>query len=372
MTEDADQANSAPTQEPAAAPSPKRVVLWGAGQANLRFLAAFAKHPTPHTLITLITPLSTVINPRRLAEWVAGTLPLDACATDIAQVVERSGVQWIQNNAIALDAGDKTLLLDDGSTLAFDLLSINTAAKPQPQGDSMEMNLPGVREHAMFVAPLEKFASLWPRVCELGETRPLRLSVIGAGTSAFELAMAIRQRMPLAAVTWLPGPSEPQHSYPDKLHQHMRTALKAQRVDVLFEPVTALTHDDVWLTGSTRLACDVPILFIPQSTPEWLESSGLDTAEMLRFGEAPSATVATDAFERSSNHPDIFFVDEDSSVLAHNLSTALSPEKPHALRAAPKDPLKVLFAARHHAIAYWHGRSAQGRWVKWLKKYLKL
>ena len=370
MTEDADQVNSAPTQEPAAAPSPKRVVLWGAGLANLRFLAAFAKHPTPHTLITLITPLSTVINPRSLAEWVAGSLPLDACATDIAHVVERSGVQWIQNNAVALDAGDKTLLLDDGRTLTFDLLSINTAAKSQ--GDSIEMNLPGVREHAMFVAPLEKFASLWPRVCELGETRPLRLSVIGAGTSAFELALAIRQRMPLAAVTWLPGPSEPQHSYPDTLHQHMRAALKAQRVDVLFEPVTALTHDDVWLTGSTRLACDVPILFIPQSAPEWLESCGLDTAEMLRFGEAPSTTVATDAFERSTNYPHIFFVHEDSSVLAHNLSAALSPEKPHTLRAAPKDPLKVFFAARHHAIAYWRGRSAQGHWVKWLKRYLKL
>jgi hypothetical protein len=370
MTEDADQANSAPTQEPAAAPSPKRVVLWGAGLANLRFLAAFAKHPTPHTLITLITPLSTVINPRRLAEWVAGSLPLDACATDIAQVVERSGVQWIQNNAAALDAGDKTLLLDDGRTLTFDLLSINTAAKSQR--DSIEMNLPGVREHAMFVAPLEKFASLWPRVCELGKTRPLRLSVIGAGTHAFELAMAIRQRMPLAAVTWLPGPPESQQSYPDTLHQHMRAALKAQRVDVLFEPVTALTHDDVWLTGSTRLACDVPLMVLPQSEPEWLQSSGLETAEMLRFGEAPSTTVATDAFERSSNHPHIFFVPEDSTVLAHNLSAALSPEKPHTLRAAPKDPLKVLFAARHHAIAYWRGRSAQGRWVKWLKKYLKL
>jgi hypothetical protein len=91
-----------------------------------------------------------------------------------------------------------------------------------------------------------------------------------------------------------------------------------------------------------------------------------------RFGEAPSATVATDAFERSSNHPHIFFVDEDSSVLAHNLSAALSPEKPHALRAAPKDPLQIFFAARHHAIAFWRGRSAQGRWVKWLKRYLKL
>ena len=370
MTEDADQANSAPTQEPAAAPSPKRVVLWGAGQANLRFLAAFAKHPTPHTLITLITPLSTVINPRRLAEWVAGALPLDACATDIAQVVERSGVQWIQNNAVALDAGDKTLLLDDGSTLAFDLLSINTAAKSQR--DSIEMNLPGVREHAMFVAPLEKFASLWPRVCELGKTRPLRLSVIGAGTQAFELAMAIRHRMPLAAVTWLPGASELQQSYPAELHRYMRAALKAQRVDVLFEPVTALTHDDVLLTGNTRLACDVPLMVLPPSEPEWLQSSGLDTVDVLRFGEVPSTTVATDAFERSSNHPHIFFVHEDSSVLAHNLSAALSPEKPHTLRAAPKDTLKVFFAARHYAIVYWRGRSAQGRWVKWLKRYLKL
>lgn len=370
MTEDADQANSAPSQEPAAAPSPKRVVLWGAGLANLRFLAAFAKQPAPHILITLVTPYAHVINPRRLAEWVAGTLPLANCATDIAQVVERSGVQWIQNNAVALDAGDKTLLLDDGRTLAFDLLSINTTAKSQH--DSIEMNLPGMREHAMFVAPLEKFASLWPRVCELGKTRPLRLSVIGSGTQAFELAMAIRKRMPLAAVTWLPGPSERQQSYPAELHQHMRAALKAQRVDVLFEPVTALTHDDILLTGNTRLACDVPILVMPQSAPEWLESSGLDTADLLRFGEAPSTTVATDAFERSTNHPHIFFAHEDSTVLAHNLSCALSPEKPHTLRAAPKDPLKVFFAARHHAIAYWRGRSAQGRWVKWLKRYLKL
>ncbi len=370
MTEDADQANSTPTQEPAAAPSPKHVVLWGAGLANLRFLAAFAKHPTPHTHISLITPLSTVINPRRLAEWVAGTLPLDACANNIAQGVERSGVQWIQNNAVALDAAAHTLQLDDGTTLAFDFLSINTTAKSQR--DSNEMNLPGVREHAMSVAPLEKFASLWPRVCELGKTRPLRLSVIGTGTQAFELAMAIRHRMPLAAVTWLPGPSEPQQSYPAELHQHMRAALKAQRVDVLFEPVTALTHDDVWLTGSTRLACDVPILVLPQPVPEWLESSGLNTTEVLRFGEEPSTSVATDAFERSTNHPQVFFVHEDSAVLAHNLSAALSPEKPHTLRAATKDPLKIFFAARHHAIAYWRGRSAQGRWVKWLKRYLKL
>ena len=370
MTEDAAQANSAPTHDLASAPSPKHVVLWGAGLANLRFLAAFAKHPTPHTLITLVTPYAYVINPRRLAEWVAGTLPADDCGTDIAHVVERSGVQWIQNNAVALDAEACTLQLDDGRTLAFDLLSINAGA--QPHRDTLEMAMPGVREHAMFVAPLEKFAGLWPRVCELGTTRPLRLSVIGAGTLAFELALAIRQRMPLAAVTWLAGPTEQQQSYPAPLFQHMRLALKAQRVDVLHEPVTALTHDDVWLSGSTRLACDVPILVLPQPVPEWLESSGLNTTEVLRFGEEPSTSVATDAFERSTNHTHVFFVHEDSTVLAHNLSAALSPDKPLKLRAAPKDPLKIFFAAKHHAIAYWRGRSAQGRWVKWLKRYFHL
>ena len=370
MTEDSAQANSAPTPEPAATASPKRVVLWGAGLANLRFLAAFAKHPTPHTLITLVTPYATVINPRRLADWVAGALPLEACSTDVAQAVARSGVQWIQNNVVALDADARTLQLDDGQTLAFDILSINAGA--QPHRDSIELEMPGVREHAMFVAPLEKFASLWPRVCELGTTRPLRLSVIGAGTQAFELALAMRQRMPHAAVTWLPGPPELQQNYPAQLLQRMRAALKAQRVDVLYEPVTALTHDDVWLTGSTRLACDVPLLVLPQPVPAWLEGSGLDTAEVLRLGEPANTSVATDASERSTNHPHVFFVHEDSSVLAHNLSAALSPEKPHTLRAAPRDPLKIFFAANHHAIAYWRGRSAQGRWVKWMKKYFHL
>ena len=151
MTEDSAQANSAPTPEPAATASPKRVVLWGAGLANLRFLAAFAKHPTPHTLITLVTPYATVINPRRLADWVAGALPLEACSTDVAQAVARSGVQWIQNNVVALDADARTCSLTMGKP--SHLTSCQSMRAPSPTATRSNWRCPACGNTPCLLRP---------------------------------------------------------------------------------------------------------------------------------------------------------------------------------------------------------------------------
>jgi len=174
--------------------------------------------------------------------------------------------------------------------------------------------------------------------------------------------LAVRQRMPTAAVTWIIGPQqEGDKGYAEALHQRMLQLLREQRVTVLYESVASLTRDDVVLASGARLACDVPILVLAQTAPAWLIPSGLAVQD---------DAMSTDAFERSSSHPEVFHVWQDSEALANNVHAMMQSE-PAKLRANEPRKLQFLYAGASHALLAWGGQCMQGRAVAWLKKLLK-
>lgn len=345
---------------------PVRLLLWGAGPAHLRFLKSLQKSPIAHAEITLLTQHAQVFSPRMLAGFMANEYSISQCLTDIEPLLQGGNVRWGGRQGRAMDAASRTVLLDDRQVMEYDVLSINIGA--QPHREAVERAMPGAREHGLFVPPLEGFVNLWPKVCEMGRSRALRVAVVGHCTVGFELALAVRARMPTAAVTWLPAPQEPSHDYADALHQRMLATMRAQRVTVLYEPVSALERDDVVLASGARLACDVPLLVLSQSTPAWLHDTGLaDSADgILSLGQH----IVTDAHERSTSHPEVFFVQQDSPALAHNLRAVMDAE-PDRLRPLPPPGPRFLYAGVQHALLTWRGHFAQGRWVGWLKQYFK-
>jgi NADH dehydrogenase FAD-containing subunit len=345
---------------------PVRLLLWGAGPAHLRFLQSLQKAPIPHAEVTLLTPHSQVFSPRMLAGFMANEHAISKCLTDIEPLLQGSKVRWAGRQGRAMDAASRTVLLDDRQVMDYDVLSINIG--PQPHREAVERTIPGAREHGLFVPPLEGFVNVWPKVCDMGRSRALRVAVVGHCTVGFELALAVRARMPTAAVTWVPAPQEPPRDYADALHQRMLAAMRAQRVTVLYEPVAALERDDVVLASGARLACDVPLLVLSQSTPAWLHDTGLadSAAGAMSLGQH----ILTDAHERSTSHPEVFFVQQDSPVLAHNLRAAMNAELAQ-LRLLPAPGLRFLYAGSQHALLSWRTHCAQGRVVGWLKQYFK-
>jgi len=343
---------------------PVRLLLWGAGQAHLRFLKSLQKKPIAHAEITLLTPYTQLFQPRKLAGYIANEITLAQCLTDVEPLLRGTGVRWAGRQGRAMDAAARTVLLDDRQVLGYDVLSINVG--PQPYREAVELALPGAREHGLFVPPLEGFVNLWPKVCGLGRTRALRMAVIGAGTTGFELALAVRQRMPTASVTWIVGTQQGERGYPEAMHQRMLELLRAQRVTVLYEDVASLTRDDVVLRSGARLACDVPLLVLQHTAPAWLSSSGL---AVHMPGGAADLRLACDEFERSTSHPEVLHVWQDSPVLAANVH-ALMQSEPSKLRALPATGTQFVYAGAKHALMCWRGRCAQGRSVAWLKQFL--
>jgi NADH dehydrogenase FAD-containing subunit len=342
---------------------PRQLVLLGGGMANLQVLADLATKPLPEMRIILVAPQPRSIYPGMLAGMVAGRYSADECAIPLEPLVRRAGIRWLQRQVTALDTRTQTLRLDDGSSQHYDWLSINTG--PAQNRDQMDRVLPGAREHGLFVHPMETFAALWPRVCELSQARALRVAVIGGGTAAMELALAVRQRMPDSAVTWVAGPlpdTDALAAQPaaDTVITRLTQALQAQRITVLYDTALSLKADEVQLGCGARLACDVPLIATEGQTPTWLADSGLTLGS--------DGQPATDHYQRSTNHPEVFSVTDSSLALAHNLPAATTGAPLHA-RPDPDHALRLLFGGTQQAVAGWGHYSAQGRALNWLKSW---
>jgi NADH dehydrogenase FAD-containing subunit len=283
-------------------------------------------------------------------------------------------VQWLQHSAVGLDTNSRIITLDDGSTLHFDVLSINTGAVQDRQ--KIEQIVPGAREHALFVQPMETFGALWPQVVKLAHGQPLRAAVIGGGVAGIELACAISHRLGGSSVTLLAGDVPVGSNYPRCVQRRIIQVLRQRRITVIQERAVCLNATEVGLGNGTRLACDVPIVTIAAQSPDWLQGSGL----MLDA----QGFVAVDAFLRSTSHPNVFAAGDISTRmdrdLTHSAAYAVRAGVPLAnnLRAvlagvapSPYVPqtqtLNLLTCGEKYAIASWRDWSAEGHWVWWLK-----
>jgi NADH dehydrogenase FAD-containing subunit len=339
---------------------PRQLVLLGGGMANLQVLADLAAKPLPEMRVILIAPHPRSIYPGMLAGMVAGHYTLDECAIPLEPLVRRAGIRWLQRQVTSLDAATQTLRLDDDSSQHYDWLSINTG--PVQNRDQIERDLPGAREHGLFVHPMETFSALWPRVCELSQTRALRVAIIGSGTAAMELALAVRQRLSESAITLVAGPQSEGEALAaaDTVTGRLTQALKAQRVTVLYDTALSLKADEVQLGCGARLACDVPLIAIEGQTPAWLARSQLAL-------DAHGQPI-TDHYQRCNSHPEVFSVTDNSLALARNLPAATTGGNLHPSRD-PEQTLRLLFGGTRQAVAGWGSYSAQGRSLAWLKTW---
>jgi len=341
----------ATSPSPSLAREPQHLVLLGAGHAHLHILSQLATQPLPETVVTLIAPQPRQIYASMVPGYVAGHYALQDCEIPLEPLVRRSGVRWIQRGIAALDPQQQNVRLDDGSIVPFDWLSVNTGTVQDRE--SIERALPGAREHALFVRPVEAFAALWPRVAEMGDTRALRIAVIGAGAVGFELALAVRHRLPASAVTLVCGPVPPGANHSPALQQRLQAVLKRHKVTVLQDVAVGMRADSVQLGCGADLACDVPLLVSRGQAPQWLTDSGL-ALDAQGF-------LAVDGYQRSTSHSRVF-----AAALVHNLAaamagTALQPHQPPASR------LNLLSCGNRYAVGTWASFSAQGWWLWWLK-----
>jgi len=368
---------------PTTPPSPagiRHLVLMGAGHSHLHVLQGLAQRRPANLNITVIAPFPQQLYSGMLPGFVAGHYTLEQCVIPLDGLLARCAARYIQSMGVSIDAAARSVTLANGESLAYDWLSLNTG--PVMDREKIEAAMPGAREHALFVRPIEAFGQLWPQVAALAHSRPIHLAVVGAGAAGLELAMAAAHALRSPAypagsrVTLLSGGVPVAQNYPAGVQRRVLNALQRLRISVLPDTCVGMGPGELLLDSGARLACDAPLLALGAQAPAWLAGSALALDE--------AGFVAVNSFQQSTSHLNVFAAGDVASradaphprsgVQAVRAGPPLLDNLRAALQGLPLEPyqppartLSLLSCGERYAIAAWGGLSVEGRWVWQLK-----
>ncbi len=337
----------------------RHLVLLGVGRAHQSVLAYWAVHPVPGVQITLVTPHHHQIPTDLLPGLVARQVAVESCAVTVDSMIHGSGIRWIQQHAAAVDTATQTVVLDDGSQLAYDWLGINTGLTQDRI--RIDSDIPGAREFGLFVKPAELFAALWPRVTEFTSNTPRSVIVVGDDPISIELALAIRHRLETAAVTLLTGGGPLAPKLPAPMRDRIEIQLRKVRVTVLEDRLTHLHQGHAVLGCGAHLACHVPILAAGAASPAWLDSSGLALSD--------EGLISVNGSHQSVSHPNVFASGgictlPSNQRFASNLISIISGRPARQTAKVKEDAFHMLSCGDGSAIVGWQNLCFRGRWVQ--------
>jgi selenide,water dikinase len=355
----------------------RQLVLLGGGHSHLPAIAHAASW-SASTAVTLVSPDAKTAYSGMVPGVIAGHYRAEDCLIDVERLAQRSGVRFVRARAVAVDPRQRTVRLDDGTTMGYDRLSIDVGATPGVS-DELAAALDAGRCGDLALAPCKPFPLLIERldrfVADLpGIHAPVDVCVAGAGLAGIEIALALAWRLRHRPDTRVQLLSSEDRLLPGQTHA-IGAALERACRDAGVEIVPGTRIVAVELPGTLvagdgrRFHAQLALFATGAAAPAWLARSGL-ALDVAGF-------VSVDATLASTSHPDVFAAGDCASVqphprpkagvhavrqgapLAMNLRRALAGEA--ALPFTPqKQALALVALGPRRAIAIRNGLAAGG------------
>ena len=162
----------------------KRLVFVGGGHVHLLCLKNTDRFVRDGAEVTLIGPDRFHYYSGMGPGMVSGFYRPEQVRFDIQTMVESRGGVFVQDKVKSIDKSNKTLMLQSGEKISYDVVSFNV-------GSYVPMDrIPGAQESAIPVKPIEKLQSVREAILNrASNTDPkTRVLVIGAGPAGVEVA----------------------------------------------------------------------------------------------------------------------------------------------------------------------------------------
>lgn len=166
----------------------KRIVLMGAGHAHALVLQALKRSPIQGADILVISPEPQAPYSGMIPGWLAGKYTLNEICIDFERLCMIAGVRWLKGEMQSLEPDNSRLHLTDGSSIDYDVLSLNVGSTLYPPHPAML----AMRPLGDLIARYERLLTTWQFSTA---NVPTRLTVVGGGPAGFETLLAIRARL---------------------------------------------------------------------------------------------------------------------------------------------------------------------------------
>lgn len=245
------------------------IIVLGGGYAGC--MAANRIQGSGDAQVTLVNPRTDFVERIRLHQLAAGT----GSATTAFENLLHSDVQLMVATADRIDAAQRTVLLSDGTSLAYDGLvyAVGSAAA--------RSEVPGAAEFAYRLGELEEAQRLRRRFADA--LPDAAVTVVGGGLTGVEAASELAEAYPTVAVTLVSG-TQLVPSAGTRGSASVRRRLRRLGVTVIEDGTVAeVTREKVLLDDGRMLPSDITVWTAGFGVPSLAATSGLATDEAGRL-----------------------------------------------------------------------------------------
>jgi len=353
----------------------KRLVLLGGGHSHVEVLRRFGAAPLPGTELVLASPYLESPYSGMLPGWIAGHYTRDDCHIDLLLLTRYARCRFVRSACSRLDPNARVVSCADGTTLPYDVVSVDTGAASAARG------IPGAAEHALPVKPVEDFIPRWDVMRErvARGQGPRHILMVGGGAAGVEVLLAMQHHLhqvaPASRIEFalavdtdeiLPGHNR-------RVRRIFTRVLEQRGVTLhLGRAVERVEAGAVLLAGGGRIEADAIVWATGPSAPSWPKAAGLATDE--------HGFIRVDGRLQSVSHPQVFASGDIAGVDGHprpksgvyavragpplstNLRRALTGERLVAWNPQ-KDALALISTGDRRAVASRARLALEGKWV---------
>jgi NADH dehydrogenase FAD-containing subunit len=211
-------------------------------------------------------------------------------------VVEKQGGTFILDKVIQIAPLEKSLTLESGRSISYDVLSCN-AGSYVPQG-----LVTGDSDCIYSVKPIEKLLAAQKHLEKLFAERPVHIGVIGGGPSSLEIAgniwrLAKDSGGHTPSITVFAGKNF-MGRFPSSIRSKARQSLQRRNIEIHTGYVRKVSSNEVILESGESCSVDLVFLATGVKPSTLFEESGLPTG--------PDGGLLVNRYLQSTGHPEIF------------------------------------------------------------------
>jgi NADH dehydrogenase FAD-containing subunit len=356
----------------------KHLVLVGGGHAHLTVLLNLADFVQRGHSVTLIGPSPYHYYSGMGPGLLSGIYRAQDARFHVKKMAEERGASFLQDKVIKIDPGQRTLKLQSGNQVSYDVVSFNTGSDVPLSGLVSQP-----QENIVPVKPVFNLLQAQRFIVSSLKERPMSFAVVGGGAAGVEVTANLwrllnknGEKAPISLIAGrrlLP-------TLPEKVRDLTLRSLAKRDITVIEgNPVTEVAGNQIRLADGSSHSFDVAFMALGVQPSRIFSDSGIPAG--------PDGGLLVNSFLQSVAHPAMFgggdcvsFADRplakvgvyavrQNPILHHNLMAALEGREMKPFM--PQKDYMLIFNMGNGRGILWKKNSVyEGRLAFLLKNYI--
>jgi len=355
----------------------KQLVLIGGGHSNVQVLRKLCMHEYKGLNVILISESYGAIYSGMTPGYIEKLYSLDDITIDLQRLCFNAGATFIKDKVVSLDEENQIIQLKENPSISYDILSINSGSISNKQTIQIENE-----SKIISVKPIGSLVSKLETIDEVIEkSSQKKISIVGGGIAAFELAFALQkryfERVSLDIISKQPLVEKNLNTTSiDKIKKIARK----MGIKLISKKVISINNSEIKADDGEVIHSELILLSTGASLPEWLVKSSLEMNEnfiavnqQLQSLNFKNIFVSGDAasIQNSTRPKSGVMAVRQGEILKDNLFLFLQNKTLKKFKPQ-KNWLYLIGTYKNSAVLNYFNFSFEGKWCWILKKIIDL